>query len=129
MTQAWTKEHEAAFAEMSSGGTEESKRARVELGLARADAQKLMQDMVDLHRKAADALQEYVARFKQAAMETDAQKRSEGAMRTSTVDVMSWFVNEVNNARSQGRLDLFVSYAARLGSAENRAAQIKKGSK
>jgi hypothetical protein len=54
----------------------------------------------------------------QRAQFVEACKRPKDGSLAKPISVLSWFINDVNNMRSQGRLDLVVNHAAALALTE-----------
>jgi hypothetical protein len=79
------------------------------LKMAHDGATAWIDELIEHHKRAARDLEGYRARFVEACA-----KQTAGERDTTPVEVLSWTVNQVNNIRQGGRLDLAVNHASAL---------------
>jgi hypothetical protein len=83
--------------------------AQMMFRLAQAGTVEWMDEMIALHERAVAQLKSRRSDFV-AACEAQANGKHE----TTPVTTLSWFVNDVNNCRMNGRLDMAVNHSSAL---------------
>lgn len=84
-----------------------------------------MQNAIDLHARCARQLQERMEQFQDAVDTENGVLPGECSSRASSMDVLSWFVNELSNVQGNLRMDLLPRRSVDLANSKPVKAKVQ----